>query len=144
MSQLSIAMSVVCAHFEVTKLDMVSDRRARAIARPRQIFCWIVRHETQRSLPRIAAYLGGRDHTTVVSAVKKIDQLRAGDVAFQMLTDELRARVRNALRGPTVRPDHERLIEDHLSIQRARLKRLAATDPERFERKYGEPEVEAL
>jgi hypothetical protein len=142
-SQLSIAMSIVCAHYGVSKLDMVSDRRARQIARPRQVFCWIVRHETQRSLPRVGAYLGGRDHTTIMHAVKKIDELRA-DIGFQLETDTLRARVRAALRGPTVRPDHERLIELHLSIQRARLKRLAVTDPERFERKYGDSEVEAL
>lgn len=72
----------VCEVFSVTPTDMVSKRRARIIARPRQVAMYLSKKLTKRSLPDIGRRFGGRDHTTVMHAVKRIDQLRADDASF--------------------------------------------------------------
>jgi len=72
----------VCEEFRVTLTDMTSKRRARIIARPRQVAMYLSKKLTKRSLPDIGRRFGGRDHTTVMHAVKRIDQLRADDAAF--------------------------------------------------------------
>jgi len=72
----------VCEEFGVTLNDMVSKRRARAIARPRQVAMYLSKKLTKRSLPDIGRRFGGRDHTTVMHAVKRIDSLRADDPTF--------------------------------------------------------------
>jgi chromosomal replication initiator protein len=72
----------VCEEFNITLTDMVSKRRARLIARPRQVAMYLAKKLTKRSLPDIGRRFGGRDHTTVMHAVKRIDELRAGDVEF--------------------------------------------------------------
>ena len=61
---------------------MHSARRSRAVARPRQIAMYLSKQLTQRSLPDIGRKFGGRDHTTVMHAVKKVDELRAADRHF--------------------------------------------------------------
>lgn len=80
----------VCEEFGVTLTDMVSKRRARQIARPRQVAMYLSKKLTKRSLPDIGRRFGGRDHTTVMHAVKRIDELRADDVDFnnQIVTVE--------------------------------------------------------
>ncbi len=72
----------VCDVFKVTLTDMVSKRRARVIARPRQVAMYLCKKMTKRSLPDIGRRFGGRDHTTVMHAVKRIDELRAQDATF--------------------------------------------------------------
>ena len=72
----------VCEEFGVTLTDMVSKRRARQIARPRQVAMYLSKKLTKRSLPDIGRRFGGRDHTTVMHAVKRIDELRADDIDF--------------------------------------------------------------
>jgi len=72
----------VCEEFRVSMTDMTSKRRARAIARPRQVAMYLSKKMTKRSLPDIGRRFGGRDHTTVMHAVKRIDSLRAEDPAF--------------------------------------------------------------
>lgn len=69
----------VCQHFDIRQNDMVSARRARAIARPRQIAMYLAKRMTPRSLPEIGRKFGGRDHTTVIHAVRQIEKLRAAD-----------------------------------------------------------------
>jgi len=65
----------VAEHFNIKMADMHSARRARSIARPRQIAMYIAKNLTTRSLPEIGRKFGGRDHTTVMHAVKKITEL---------------------------------------------------------------------
>ncbi|WP_416878849.1 chromosomal replication initiator protein DnaA [Litorimonas sp.] len=72
----------VCEEFNVTLTDMTSKRRARVIARPRQVAMYLSKKLTKRSLPDIGRRFGGRDHTTVMHAVKRIDELRAADTEF--------------------------------------------------------------
>ena len=66
-------------HFGLKQADLLSERRTRAVARPRQAAMWICKQLTTRSLPDIGRRFGGRDHTTVIHAVRRIEELRAGD-----------------------------------------------------------------
>ncbi len=72
----------VAEHFGLTQADLMSERRARAVARPRQIAMWITKQITTRSLPDIGRRFGGRDHTTVIHAVRRIEALKAEDPAI--------------------------------------------------------------
>jgi len=69
----------VAEHYNIRLADMSSARRARAVARPRQVAMWLCKQLTPRSLPEIGRKFGGRDHTTVMHAVRKIDELRRTD-----------------------------------------------------------------
>ncbi len=70
---------VVTRAFNITKQDMVSKRRTKAIARPRQIAMYLAKELTPRSLPEIGKLFGNRDHTTVIYAVRKIRELMEED-----------------------------------------------------------------
>lgn len=70
---------LVSDHFELKPLDLVSSRRARAVARPRQIAMYLAKQLTTRSLPEIGRKFGGRDHSTVIHAVRRIEGLRDTD-----------------------------------------------------------------
>ncbi|MGF1630478.1 MAG: chromosomal replication initiator protein DnaA [Kiloniellaceae bacterium] len=72
----------VSAHFNVRIADMYSARRARAVARPRQVAMYLSKQLTSRSLPEIGRKFGGRDHTTVMHAVRKVEELKATDASF--------------------------------------------------------------
>ncbi|HEX6842237.1 MAG TPA: chromosomal replication initiator protein DnaA [Stellaceae bacterium] len=69
----------VAEHYNIRLADMHSARRARAVARPRQVAMYLCKQLTPRSLPEIGRKFGGRDHTTVMHAVRKIEELRAAD-----------------------------------------------------------------
>ncbi|MGH6719501.1 MAG: chromosomal replication initiator protein DnaA [Alphaproteobacteria bacterium] len=72
----------VAEHYNMRLADMTSDRRARAVARPRQVAMYLAKNLTQRSLPDIGRKFGGRDHTTVMHAVRRIEELRQSDSSF--------------------------------------------------------------
>jgi len=72
----------VAEHFNVRVADMHSARRARAVARPRQVAMYLSKQLTTRSLPEIGRKFGGRDHTTVMHAVRRIEELKATDNGF--------------------------------------------------------------
>jgi chromosomal replication initiator protein len=80
----------VAEHFNVRVADMHSARRARAVARPRQVAMYLAKQLTSRSLPEIGRKFGGRDHTTVMHAVRKIEELRATDTSFSEDVELLR------------------------------------------------------
>ena len=69
----------VSAYFDLKPLDLVSARRARVVARPRQIAMYLAKRLTTRSLPEIGRKFGGRDHSTVIHAVRRIEELRGQD-----------------------------------------------------------------
>jgi chromosomal replication initiator protein len=69
----------VAEHYNIRLADMHSARRARAVARPRQVAMYLAKQLTSRSLPEIGRKFGGRDHTTVMHAVKRIEELRKND-----------------------------------------------------------------
>ena len=72
----------VASHFNIRGSDMHSARRARSVARPRQVAMYLAKQLTSRSLPEIGRKFGGRDHTTVMHAVKKVEELRECDSSF--------------------------------------------------------------
>lgn len=67
---------VCAAHYRIDPAEMRSKRRARAIARPRQVAMYLAKKMTPRSLPEIGRIFGGRDHSTVIHAVRTIEALR--------------------------------------------------------------------
>ncbi|MBV7257334.1 chromosomal replication initiator protein DnaA [Pacificimonas sp. WHA3] len=75
--------------FNIKLSDMMSARRARDIARPRQIAMYLAKRMTPRSFPDIGRRFGGRDHTTVMHAVKRIEALRADDGELSADIDRL-------------------------------------------------------
>ena len=81
-------------HFGLKQADLISERRNRSIARPRQAAMWLAKQLTTRSLPDIGRRFGGRDHTTVLHAVRRIEALRAEDPVLardlETLTRKLR------------------------------------------------------
>ncbi len=72
----------VAEHFTLRLDDMFSARRSRNVARPRQVAMYLCKKLTPRSLPEIGRKFGGRDHTTVMHAVRKIEELVGEDIAF--------------------------------------------------------------
>ncbi|MCF3947401.1 chromosomal replication initiator protein DnaA [Acidiphilium sp. AL] len=72
----------VAEHYNIRVSEMSSARRARNIARPRQIAMYLAKQLTSRSLPEIGRKFGNRDHTTVMHAVAKVNQLIGADPGF--------------------------------------------------------------
>lgn len=69
----------VSDYYKIKVSELFSKKRTRAIARPRQVAMWLCREVTSHSFPEIGDAFGGRDHTTVIHAVKTIDTLRIKD-----------------------------------------------------------------
>lgn len=69
----------VAAHYNIKLSEMHSARRSRVVARPRQVAMYLAKRLTSKSLPEIGRKFGGKDHTTVMHAVKRIEELRASD-----------------------------------------------------------------
>lgn len=79
----------VADYYKVKLSDLLSARRARDIARPRQVAMYLAKRLTPRSLPEIGRKFGGRDHTTVMHAVKRIEELRTTDSELEADIDRL-------------------------------------------------------
>jgi chromosomal replication initiator protein len=77
---------IVARHYNVSRTDVLSSRRTQTVVRPRQVAMYLSKQLTPRSLPEIGRRFGGRDHTTVLHAVRKIDDLVKRDGA---LADEI-------------------------------------------------------
>ncbi|MFN3837318.1 MAG: chromosomal replication initiator protein DnaA [Brevundimonas sp.] len=69
----------VADHFNMKQADLLSERRTRSVARPRQIAMYLCKQHTTRSYPDIGRRFGGRDHTTVLHGVRKIEELMPQD-----------------------------------------------------------------
>ncbi|MEO0931212.1 MAG: chromosomal replication initiator protein DnaA, partial [Pseudomonadota bacterium] len=69
----------VSEHYNIRLSDMIGPKRVRNYARPRQMAMYLAKHMTNRSLPEIGRRFGGRDHTTVMHGVRKIEELKALD-----------------------------------------------------------------
>jgi chromosomal replication initiator protein len=70
---------IVARHYNVSKTELLSNRRTRTIVKPRQVAMYLAKVMTPRSLPEIGRRFGGRDHTTVLHAVRKIEGLSDTD-----------------------------------------------------------------
>lgn len=85
---------VVAEHYSLKQADLISERRARAVARPRQVAMWLAKQITTRSLPDIGRRFGGRDHTTVLHAVRRIEALKGEDAGIARDVDVLMRKLR--------------------------------------------------
>ena len=85
----------VAEHYNIRLSDMIGPKRIRTIARPRQIAMYLAKQLTPRSLPEIGRRFGGRDHTTIMHGVRKIEELMATD---SQLNDDLQM-LRRQLQG---------------------------------------------
>jgi chromosomal replication initiator protein len=83
------------SYFNLKQADLLCERRTRSLARPRQIAMWLCRKHTPRSFPDIGARFGGRDHTTVLHAVRKVDELMQKDEIIVRDIEALTLRLRN-------------------------------------------------
>jgi chromosomal replication initiator protein len=72
----------VSNYYNIKIEDIISSRRIRSFARPRQVAMYLSKKLTTRSLPEIGRKFGGRDHTTVIHAIKKIEQLKSENTKF--------------------------------------------------------------
>ena len=86
---LEIIQEVVATHFKVSIDDLNSSKRNKALAVPRQIAMYLCRELTDTSLPQIGEFFGGRDHTTVLHAYKKITKDRSTDIQMDRTVQEL-------------------------------------------------------
>jgi chromosomal replication initiator protein len=73
---------IVARQYNVTRADLLSSRRTANVVRPRQVAMYLAKTLTLRSLPEIGRRFGGRDHTTVLHAVRKIESLVSTDTAL--------------------------------------------------------------
>lgn len=80
----------VAEHYNLRMTDMHSARRARNVARPRQVAMYLAKQLTARSLPEIGRKFGGRDHTTVMHAVRKVEELMDEDASIAQDVDIIR------------------------------------------------------
>ncbi len=83
-------LRVVSKHFGVSKNDILSQRRHRSIVWPRQVGMFLAKAMTARSLPEIGRRFGGRDHTTVLHAIRKIDGELQGNSRLRAEIEELK------------------------------------------------------
>lgn len=82
---------LVAQYYGISAKDLMGKKRARSIARPRQMAMALIRELTQDSFPEIGQFFGGRDHTTVMHACKAIEELRATDVKVDKAYQALKA-----------------------------------------------------
>ena len=80
----------VSDHYNIRLSDLIGPKRVRVFARPRQVAMYLAKNMTSRSLPEIGRRFGGRDHTTVMHGVRRIDELRAADAQIAEDIDLLR------------------------------------------------------
>lgn len=88
-------MVIACAYFGRTRADMTGPCRFRRIARPRQIAMAICRSDAGRTLSEIGRAFGGRDHTTVLHAERRIAELSETDIELALHVERIRSQVFN-------------------------------------------------
>lgn len=83
----------VADYYKISQNELISNRRSRNIARPRQIAMYLAKKLTTKSLPEIGHKFGGKDHTTVIHSVKKIEELIKSDIEISEAVAKLRAEI---------------------------------------------------
>ena len=80
----------VAAHYNIKPAELSSNRRAQVVVRPRHVAMYLAKQLTSRSLPEIGRKFGKRDHTTVMYAIRRIEELRPKDAALDEDVEFLR------------------------------------------------------
>ncbi len=81
---------LVASHYNISRADILSSRRTANVVRPRQIAMYLSKVLTLRSLPEIGRRFGGRDHTTVLHAVRKVEDLASKDKSLSEVIELLK------------------------------------------------------
>jgi chromosomal replication initiator protein len=92
---MSRIQAVVCRHFDVSKIDLIGERRHPEPTRARHVAIYLARTMTTKSLPEIGRHMGGRDHTTILHAYRKIAGLVAEDARFASELAILEHKIKN-------------------------------------------------
>jgi len=94
-------IDAVVDHYGVKLTDLQSKRRQKSIAQPRQLCMFLARRHTRYSLEEIGGYFGGRDHTTVMHAVRTIEQKMTQDDEFNIIVESLEGNLRRPVGNST-------------------------------------------
>jgi chromosomal replication initiator protein len=86
-------LTLVTAHYDVKLSELQSKRRTAAIVLPRQVGMFLARRVTRHSLEEIGSYFGGRDHSTVLYGIEKVEILMASDSGVRELVEDFLARL---------------------------------------------------
>ena len=90
---IDLIQSIVCKFFKISKNEMLSPRRSRYLARPRQTAVYLAKMLTSKSLPEIGREFSGRDHTTVIHSVKTIEKIRIKDNELNSNIEKLKNQI---------------------------------------------------
>ena len=90
---IDLIQTTVCKFFKISKNEMLSARRSRYLARPRQTAIYLAKLLTSKSLPEIGRSFSNRDHTTVIHSVKTIEKLRQEDKELNLNIDNLKNKI---------------------------------------------------
>lgn len=99
------AMKMVAQAYEVSINDLLSERRAARIVRPRQIAMWLIKETTTRSLVWIGQRFNNRDHTTVLHGCRRIDEARKEDPELQAQLDQFLSALRPTMENVNAETD---------------------------------------
>lgn len=91
-----LIQDVVARYYQVSHADLISQRRTANVVRPRQVAMYLAKTLTLRSLPEIGRRFGGRDHTTALSAIRKITRLVETDAPLAAEIENLRIQITEA------------------------------------------------
>ena len=88
-----LIIEVVSEHFQISIDQMISKNRSSQIARPRQIAMYLCKNMTDTSLDSIGSLLGGRDHSTIIHGINKIDEEYASNETTRGLIDTIKKKI---------------------------------------------------
>ncbi len=83
-------IQLVSGFYDVKRAELLGKRRHQSISLPRQVCMYLVRQHTRLSLEEIGAQFGGRDHSTVIHSLRKVEETMAGDPAFGRAVQAIR------------------------------------------------------
>lgn len=92
-----LVIETIADHFGIGIIDIKGECRSSNIVVPRQISYWLLRDLLNMSLPQIGMFLGGRDHTSALSGIRKVQRLRNADPVFWATTEDVRHKVEERL-----------------------------------------------
>ena len=84
-----MVQQIVCDHFKINANDLKNNKRTKNFVLPRQIAMYLTRHLTRHSLPEIGKAFGGKDHTTVLYACKKIEESLTHEGEIKYIVEKL-------------------------------------------------------
>lgn len=128
MIRIKSIQNAVASEWGVDVADIISRRQSKLISKPRHAAMYLARILTAHSLPEIGRAFGGRDHTTVMHAIKRVEERKQFDMEFR---DKLAAVLTRLNEAPDISDEDAlaRFIEETLSDLRVRLHAEAERDP---------------